>query len=106
MGPLRRSVLHLDARGRARMVDVGGKATTRRKAVARGRVRLGASAFRALAEGKLSKGDAFAVARLAGNLAAKRTSEIVPPAHPTRPRPVPGGWDLRRRHRRVHRHRA
>jgi cyclic pyranopterin phosphate synthase len=64
------------------MIDVSGKATTRRQAVARGRVRLNASAFRALAEGRLSKGDALAVARLAGILAAKRTSEIVPLAHP------------------------
>src|SRR5215471_10968737 len=82
MSPLRRSVLHLDARGRARMVDVGSKATTRRMAVARGRVRLGSAAFRALADGRLSKGDALAVARLAGILAAKKTSEIVPLAHP------------------------
>jgi cyclic pyranopterin phosphate synthase len=81
-GPLRRSVLHLDSRGRARMVDVGGKATTRRRAVARGRVRLNAAAFNALSKGKLSKGDAIAVARLAGILAAKKTSEIVPLAHP------------------------
>jgi cyclic pyranopterin phosphate synthase len=82
MAPLRRSVLHLDARGRARMVDVGGKATTRRRAVARGRVRLNAAAFDALAKGTLSKGDALAVARLAGILAAKKTSEIVPLTHP------------------------
>jgi cyclic pyranopterin phosphate synthase len=81
-GPLRGSLLHLDARGRARMVDVGGKASTRRRAVARGRVRLNAAAFGALAAGKLSKGDALAVARLAGILAAKKTSEIVPLAHP------------------------
>ena len=81
-GPLRGSLLHLDARGRARMVDVGGKATTRRRAVARGRVRLNEAAFGALAAGKLSKGDALAVARLAGILAAKKTSEIVPLAHP------------------------
>ncbi len=80
-GPLRGSVLHLDARGRARMVDVGGKATTRRKAVARGRVRLNAAAFSALSQGKLSKGDALAVARVAGIQAAKKTSEIVPLAH-------------------------
>ena len=79
---LRRSTLHLDARGRARMVDVGGKATTRRRAVARGRVRMGRVAFDALAEGRLSKGDALAVARLAGIQAAKRTSEIVPLCHP------------------------
>ncbi len=81
-GPLRGSLLHLDARGRARMVDVGGKASTRRRAVARGKVRFNAVAFGALARGKLSKGDALAVARLAGILAAKKTSDIIPLAHP------------------------
>jgi cyclic pyranopterin phosphate synthase len=81
MRPLRRQ-LHLDVRGRARMVDIGRKATTARRAVARGRVKLNAAAFAALSEGRLSKGDALAVARLAGILAAKRTSEIVPLAHP------------------------
>jgi cyclic pyranopterin phosphate synthase len=80
--PRRKGQLHLDARGRARMVDVGSKPTTRRVAVARGTVRLNPAAFSALAEGRLSKGDALAVARLAGILAAKRTSEIVPLAHP------------------------
>ncbi len=64
------------------MVDVGGKATTARKAVARGRVRLNAAAFDTLSQGKLSKGDALAVARLAGILAAKKTAELVPLAHP------------------------
>jgi cyclic pyranopterin phosphate synthase len=72
----------VDARGEARMVDVGGKKATRRRAVARGRVRLGREAFDALAHGRLSKGDALAVARLAGILAAKKTPEIVPLAHP------------------------
>ena len=80
--PLRRSVLHVDARGRARMVDVGAKGATRRIAVARGAVAMGAAAFGALAEGRLAKGDALAVARLAGIQAAKRTSEIVPLCHP------------------------
>ncbi len=64
------------------MVDVGAKASTRRCAVARGRVRMGRAAFEALAAGQLSKGDALAVARLAGILAAKKTPEIVPLAHP------------------------
>jgi len=64
------------------MIDVGGKATTARRAVARGRVLLNAAAFDALSAGTLSKGDALAVARLAGILAAKRTSELVPLAHP------------------------
>ena len=80
--PLRRSVLHVDARGRARMVDVGEKGATRRTAVARGTLSLGAAAFEALAGGRLAKGDALAVARLAGIQAAKRTSEIVPLCHP------------------------
>jgi cyclic pyranopterin phosphate synthase len=80
--PLRRSVLHVDARGRARMVDVGAKGATRRIAVARGALAMGAAAFGALAEGRLAKGDALAVARLAGIQAAKRTSEIIPLCHP------------------------
>jgi cyclic pyranopterin phosphate synthase len=63
------------------MIDVGGKRTTRRRAVARGRVRLAPAAFEALETGRLSKGDALAVARLAGILAAKKTPEIVPLAH-------------------------
>ena len=79
---LRGSVLHVDARGRARMVDVGGKRVTRRIAVARGIVAMRAPAFEALASGRLAKGDALAVARLAGIQAAKRTSEIVPLCHP------------------------
>jgi cyclic pyranopterin phosphate synthase len=80
--PLRRSLLHVDARGRARMVDVGGKAATRREAVARGVVEMGAAAFEALESGRLAKGDALAVARLAGIQAAKRTADIVPLCHP------------------------
>ncbi len=79
---LRGSVLHVDARGRARMVDVGAKRVTRRVAVARGVVAVNRTAFAALASGRLAKGDALAVARLAGIQAAKRTSEIVPLCHP------------------------
>jgi cyclic pyranopterin monophosphate synthase len=74
--------LHVDARGRARMVDVGEKRSTRRSATARGAVRMSGVAFRALQGGRLAKGDAQAVARLAGIQAAKRTSEIVPLCHP------------------------
>ena len=58
--PLRRSVLHVDARGRARMVDVGEKRSTRRIAVARGAVAMGKAAFDALASDWLAKGDALA----------------------------------------------
>ncbi|HEY4230069.1 MAG TPA: cyclic pyranopterin monophosphate synthase MoaC, partial [Thermoanaerobaculia bacterium] len=64
------------------MVDVGGKAATRREAVARGVVEMGAAAFEALESGRLAKGDALAVARLAGIQAAKRTADIVPLCHP------------------------
>jgi cyclic pyranopterin phosphate synthase len=80
--PLRRSVLHVDARGRARMVDVGAKSATRRVAVARGTLAMGRDSFEALRGGRLAKGDALAVARVAGIQAAKRTSEIVPLCHP------------------------
>jgi cyclic pyranopterin phosphate synthase len=73
---------HLDARGQARMVDVGAKPVTRREAVARGEVRMSPGAFSALVGGSLAKGDALAVARIAGIQAAKKTSEIVPLCHP------------------------
>ena len=78
----RHSVLHVDTRGRARMVDVGAKRPTRRIAVARGAVALAKVAYEALAAGRLAKGDALAVARLAGIQAAKRTSEFIPLCHP------------------------
>lgn len=66
----------------ARMVDVGAKPATRREAVARGRVSMSAEAARMLGAGTLPKGDALAVARVAGIMAAKRTSDIVPLCHP------------------------
>ena len=64
------------------MVDVGEKPTTRRTAVAQARVVMSNAAFSALARGALAKGDALAVARIAGIQAAKRASEIVPLCHP------------------------
>jgi cyclic pyranopterin phosphate synthase len=72
---------HVDGAGKARMVDVSSKRATRRRAVARGRVRLSAAAFRQLHENRLAKGDALAVARLAGIQAAKRTAEWIPLCH-------------------------
>jgi len=72
---------HADRRGKARMVDVGAKRKTRRRAVARGRVLFNARAFAALAANKLAKGDALGVARIAGIQAAKRTSEWIPLCH-------------------------
>ena len=73
---------HVDASGRAHMVDVGGKDPTRREAVARGRVRLSREALDAIASGDSKKGDVLGVARIAGIQAAKRTSEWIPLAHP------------------------
>jgi cyclic pyranopterin phosphate synthase len=72
---------HVDETGAVRMVDVSGKATTVRRAVARGTVSFGAVAFRLLAANKLAKGDALAVARLAGIQAGKRTPEWIPLCH-------------------------
>lgn len=72
---------HVDRSGSARMVDVGAKRPTRRRAVASGRVLFNASAFRQLQQNRLAKGDALGVARLAGIQAAKRTAEWIPLCH-------------------------
>lgn len=72
---------HVDRSGRARMVDVGDKEATLRRAVARGRVEFGREAFEQLCRNRLGKGDALAVARLAGIQAAKRTAEWIPLCH-------------------------
>jgi cyclic pyranopterin phosphate synthase len=71
---------HLDEHGTARMVDVGGKPVSHRRAVARGRVRMAPETASRLRS--LPKGDALTVARIAGIQAAKRTSELVPLCHP------------------------
>ena len=73
---------HLDDEGRARMVDVGGKDVTRRRAVARARITMQAETAEALRSGRVPKGDVLAVARVAGIQAAKRTSELIPLCHP------------------------
>jgi cyclic pyranopterin phosphate synthase len=73
---------HLDAQGRARMVDVGAKPATDRRAVARAVVRMAPATARAVAAGDLPKGDVVATARIAGIQAAKRTWELVPLCHP------------------------
>jgi cyclic pyranopterin phosphate synthase len=73
---------HLDASGRARMVDVGAKPSSERRAVARAVVRLTPESARAVAAGDAPKGDVLGVARIAGIQAAKRTSELIPLCHP------------------------
>jgi len=72
---------HADRQGKARMVDVGSKRKTRRRAVACGHVLFNARAFDALAGNRLAKGDALSVARIAGIQAAKRTAEWIPLCH-------------------------
>jgi len=73
---------HLDARGRARMVDVGRKEITEREAVASGRVRLKTATLDLIARGRIEKGDVFATARIAGILGAKATPRLIPLCHP------------------------
>ena len=73
---------HVDKGGKARMVDVTAKAVTAREAVARGRITIASAAMRQVREGRLEKGAVVETARLAGILAAKRTSEVIPLCHP------------------------
>jgi|UniRef100_UPI0035CAA555 cyclic pyranopterin phosphate synthase len=73
---------HLNAAGAAHMVDVGAKLSTRREAVATGRIDMVAHAAQAIRDGTALKGDVLAVARVAGIMAAKRTSDLIPLCHP------------------------
>lgn len=73
---------HLDASGSARMVDVGGKAETLRTATASGIIRLSANALATIRSGNAPKGDVLGTARVAGIMAAKKTSELIPLCHP------------------------
>ena len=72
---------HLDKKGRARMVDVGDKESTARRARAYGEIRMKPAVLRRLLRGGTAKGDALAVANVAGVMAAKRTSELIPLCH-------------------------
>lgn len=73
---------HLDDAGQAAMVDVSAKPASMREAVAEGRIRMSATALAAVRDGAVQKGDVLAAARIAGIMAAKRTSEIIPLCHP------------------------
>lgn len=73
---------HLDEKGRARMVDVGDKAVTRREAVASADLTMEPATLRRILSGDMPKGDVLAVARTAGIMAAKRTSDLIPLCHP------------------------
>ena len=73
---------HVDQRGRVKMVDVGAKRVTNREAVARGSISMSAEALQLIARGEVAKGDPLQAARLAGILAAKQTSSLIPLCHP------------------------
>ena len=75
------NLTHLDETGAARMVDVSGKDTSEREAVAEAVIVLSAEAFEAVASGEAPKGDVFAAARIAGIMAAKKTPELIPLCH-------------------------
>ncbi len=76
------SLTHVDASGRARMVDVSQKPDTERVAIAKGEVLLKPETLTLIRSGEVPKGDVFAVARVAGIMAAKRTHELIPMCHP------------------------
>jgi len=73
---------HLDAAGNAAMVDVSAKPATEREAIAEGRITMSAEALAAIRDGAVKKGDVLATARIAGIMAAKKTSELIPMCHP------------------------
>jgi cyclic pyranopterin phosphate synthase len=77
-----RELTHLDDEGHASMVDVGGKAVTERRAVARAVVRMSPATAEAIVDRGVPKGDVLATARIAGIQAAKRTPDLIPLAHP------------------------
>ena len=76
------ALTHLDATGRAHMVDVGEKPSTERRAMARATVRISTETARAIQAGDAPKGDVLGTARIAGIQAAKRTAELIPLCHP------------------------
>ncbi len=76
------NLTHLDETGAAHMVDVSAKAETVREAIAEGRISMSAEALAAIRAGTAKKGDVLATARIAGIMAAKKTSELIPLCHP------------------------
>lgn len=73
---------HFDKTGRAKMVDVSGKAETLREAVVRGTIYMKSTTFKKIMSGKIAKGDVLAVAKVSGIMAAKKTADLIPMCHP------------------------
>ena len=95
---------HVDANGRVNMVDVGDKAVTARAAIARGSITMSAEALSQIRAGAVKKGDPLQAARLAGIMAAKKTSELIPLCHPlpiagvqVELTPTPRGYEIEAR---------
>jgi cyclic pyranopterin phosphate synthase len=82
LGGKMQKLTHFDKKGRAKMVDVSKKTETFRKAVVRGSISMNPKTFKKIISGEISKGDVFAVAKVAGIMAAKKTAEIIPMCHP------------------------
>jgi cyclic pyranopterin monophosphate synthase len=76
------SLTHLDENGNAQMVDISAKHITLREATAQGRIAMSTDALQAIKDGTVKKGDVLAVARVAGIMAAKKTSDLIPLCHP------------------------
>jgi cyclic pyranopterin phosphate synthase len=101
---LRPRLSHTDAGGRLKMVDVGAKAVTDREAIARGSIAISRAALRVVRSGRVKKGDPLQAARLAGIMAAKQTSSLIPLCHPlplsnvsVALTPTPRGYDIEAR---------
>ena len=77
-----RTLTHFDGQGQAHMVDVGAKPATHRIAIATGRIEMSASTLNIIEAGSAKKGDVLGIARVAGIMAAKKTSELIPLCHP------------------------
>ena len=100
----RPNLTHTDARGRVKMVDVSAKAVTDREAVARGSIAISRAALRVVRSGGVKKGDPLQAARLAGIMASKQTSALIPLCHPlplssisVELTPTPRGYDIEAR---------
>jgi cyclic pyranopterin phosphate synthase len=92
---------HIDERGKAKMVDVSGKPATLREAIARGSVCIEGETLKLITNGKISKGDVFATARLAGIMAAKRTCELIPLCHQLNLSSVTVDFDVDQKKKRI-----
>lgn len=96
-----KKLTHIDSEGKARMVDVSGKAATEREAVARGFVFMKRETLQLIVDKSVPKGDVIATARIAGIMAAKKTGELIPLCHPINLSSVAVGLTIEEENRRI-----